>query len=303
VNNRLVYAECEPAQVRFRARDGYELGGVLYAASAAEPPARVALLHAGAGIRAQSYGPFAAFLAQLGIPTLAYDYRGIGLSRPGALRGFRASIEDWAQYDCAAAIAWLGERFPRTPILGIAHSIGTLLMGGAANANEQASVIMIGAHTAYWGDYRARYRAPMTVLWHGFMPLVTRSLGYFPARGLGLGQDLPAQIALQWAGRRSPDLRSAPSGAARERRQRLLDGCAALERAALVVSISDDAFATARGTRRLLSYYPRLSSVQHVTFTPADAGTRRLGHFGFFRRAAGAVLWSQLMARVNDWRP
>src|SRR5919202_1326220 len=60
---------------------------MLYAAAASEPAARVALLHAGAGIRAQSYEPFARFLAQAGIPTLAYDYRGIGLSRPAALRG------------------------------------------------------------------------------------------------------------------------------------------------------------------------------------------------------------------------
>jgi predicted alpha/beta hydrolase len=287
-------------QVRFRARDGYELGGTLYAAPAAERPARVAVLHAGAGIRAQSYGAFAAFLAQLGIATLTYDYRGIGLSRPALLRGFRASIEDWAQYDCAAAIAWLAERFPAAPIVGIAHSIGTLLMGGAANANEQASVVLICAHTAYWGDYRARYRLPMSALWHGVMPLATGLLGYFPARSVGLGQDLPAEVALQWASRRSPDLRSAASGPARERRQRLLDGCAALERAALVVSISDDAFATATGTRRLLSYYPRLSPVRHVSFTPADAGTRRLGHFGFFRRAAGAALWPRLVALLND---
>jgi predicted alpha/beta hydrolase len=286
-------------QVRIRARDGYELGGMLYAAPASEPAARVALLHAGAGIRAQSYEGFARFLAQAGIPTLAYDYRGIGLSRPARLRGFRASIEDWAEYDCAAAIAWLAQRFPRAPILGIAHSIGTLLMGGAANANEQAAVVLISAHTAYWGDYRARYRLPMTALWHGVMPLATRVMGYFPARSLGLGQDLPAEIALQWASRRSPDLRSAASAAARERRQRLLDRCAALERAALVVSISDDAFATAAGTRRLLSYYPRLSPVRHVAFTPTDAGTRRLGHFGFFRRAAGALLWPRLMALLN----
>ena len=272
---------------------------MLYAAPAAERPGRVAVLHAGAGIRAQSYGGFAAFLAQAGIPTLAYDYRGIGLSRPAALRGFRASIEDWAEYDCAAALAWLAERFRGARILGIAHSIGTLLMGGAANANEQASVVLIGAHTAYWGDYRARYRLPMTALWHGVMPLATRVIGYFPARSLGLGQDLPAQIALQWASRRSPDLGSAAGAAARERRQRLLDRCAALERAALVVSISDDAFATAAGTRRLLSYYPRLSPLRHVAFTPTDAGTRRLGHFGFFRRAAGARLWPRLLALLN----
>ena len=299
MNNRLVYAECEATQVRFRALDGYELGGMLYAAPASEHPARVALLHAGAGIRAQSYGAFAAFLAEAGIPALAYDYRGIGLSRPATLRGFAASIEDWAEYDCAGAIAWLRRRFPGAAMLGIAHSIGTLLVGGALNAPEQASLVLIGAHTAYWGDYRGRYRLPMTALWHGVMPLATHLMGYFPARRLGLGQDLPAEIALQWAGRRSPDLASTASGPALERRQRLLERCAALDRAALVVSISDDAFATAAGTRRLLSYYPRLSPLREAVFTPADAGKRRLGHFGFFRRGTGAVLWPRLMQRLN----
>jgi predicted alpha/beta hydrolase len=299
VNHRLVYAECEAAQVRFRALDGYELGALLYAAAPSEHPARVAVLHAGAGIRARSYGAFAAFLAQAGIPTLVYDYRGIGLSRPATLRGFRASIEDWAEYDCAAAIAWLGQRFPGAAMLGIAHSIGTLLVGGALNAAKQASLVLIGAHTAYWGDYRGRYRVPMAALWHGAMPLVTRLMGYFPARRLALGQDLPAEIALQWASRRSPDLRAAPSGPAREGRRRLLDRCAELERPALVVSISDDAFATAAGTRRLLSYYPRLSPLREALFTPADAGKRRLGHFGFFRRSAGTLLWPRLMQMLN----
>ena len=83
-------------------------------------------------------GASRAFSRESGIPTLTYDYRGIGLSRPRALRGFRAAIEDWAEYDCAGAIAWLRERYPRRAILGIAHSIGALLVGGAHNAAEQA---------------------------------------------------------------------------------------------------------------------------------------------------------------------
>src|SRR5947199_374411 len=83
-------------------------------------------------------------------------------SLPRALRGFRATVEDWGEYDCAGAIAWLQGRFPGAEIVGIAHSIGALLVGGAANAMQQAQLVLIGGHTAYYGDYDERYRLPMT---------------------------------------------------------------------------------------------------------------------------------------------
>jgi predicted alpha/beta hydrolase len=287
----------EELPVRIRALDGRELGAILYAARGCAAPQRAAVLHGGAGIPAQRYGNFARFLARSGMPVLTYDYRGIGLSRPGALPGFRSVIEDWAEYDCSAAIGWLRERFARAELVGIAHSVGALLFGGAHNAAEQARLILVGAHTGYYGDYRPLYRLPMAVLWHGLMPVLTRLVGYFPARRLGLGEDIPAGIALQWASRRSSELRPAGASATDERVRRLLDRCAALERTALVLRFSDDAFATAAGTRRLLAYYPRLSP-QHLLFTPADAGARKIGHFGFFGRGVGLSLWPRLLARL-----
>ena len=286
--------------MRVRAGDGYELAGTLYGpGGAAAAPARVALLHCGAGIPAARYRRFARYLARQGIPALTYDYRGIGASRPASLRGFRAAIEDWAEYDCAGAIAWLRQRYGAAGIVGIAHSIGALLVGGAHNAAQQERLVLIGAHTGYYGDYRERYRLPMTVLWHALMPAITRLVGYFPARRLGLGEDLPAKFALQWAGRRSPELRPAGTDPGSLRIQMLLERCAALQRPALLVSISDDAFATPAGIRRLMAYYPRLSPLQHLQFTPAEAGVRRIGHFGFFTRRAGCALWPRLLAELE----
>lgn len=292
-------ASSEVTQVRLRALDGYELSAALYMPHAGQAAPRVAVLHCGGGIPAARYRRFARFLAEAGIPVLTYDYRGIGHSRPDGLRGFSAAIEDWAEYDCSGAIAWLRERYPKAEMLGVAHSIGGLIMGGAPNSAQQARLVLIGGHTGYCGDYGPRYRIPMTALWHGVMPVLTRMLGYFPARRLGLGEDLPAGFALQWAGRRSPELRPTGTGPGCERQQLLLDRCAALQRPALLVSISDDAFATAAGTKRLLSYYPRLFPLQHVVFTPADAGMTRLGHFGFFGRTAGAAIWPRLLAQLE----
>jgi predicted alpha/beta hydrolase len=284
--------------VRLRALDGYELGGVFYDALRPRAPRRVVVLHGGAGIPAARYRRFAYFLAEWGIPVLTYDYRGIGMSRPPILRGFRATLDDWAEYDSAGAVAWLRERFPYDEIVGISHSIGALLLGGAPNAAEQAQLIMIGPHTGYYGDYRPLYRLPMAVAWHVVMPALTRLVGYFPAHRLRLGEDLPAGMALQWAERRFSELRPASTGPEQERTGRLLDRCAMLESRVLAISISDDAFATIAGAKRLLSYFPRLQSPQHVVITPAEGGVKQLGHFGFFRREAGATLWPRLLAQL-----
>ncbi len=298
VEHRGLSDSSDDRRLRLRALDGCELGGVFYAALRPRGPRRVAVLHAGAGIPALRYRRFARFLAEWGIPVLSYDYRGVGMSRPPLLRGFRATIADWA-CDSAGAIAWLRERFPHDEIIGISHSIGVLPLGGACNAAEQARVVLVGAHTGYCGDYRPLYRLPMTAAWHTVMPAVTRIFGYFPARRLGLGDDIPGGVALQWAERRAPELR--PSGTAAEdaRTRALLDRCAALQCPAVVISISDDAFATVAGTGRLLSYFPRLMSPRHVVFTPAEAGVSRIGHFGFFRRAVGATLWPRLLAELE----
>ena len=107
-----------------RALDGYELGAYFYPAPPAVEPQRAAVVHCGAAIPAARYRWFAGFLAASAFPTLVYDYRGIGLSRPKALRGFRAAIEDWASTTAARALARMRERFPEADLLGIAHSIG-----------------------------------------------------------------------------------------------------------------------------------------------------------------------------------
>lgn len=285
--------------MRLRTVDGCRLAAFLYTAPTPQAPRQVAVLHTGAGIEQQRYRYFAHFLADAGVPTLTYDYRGIGASRPERLRGFQATMEDWAEHDSGAAIAWLRERFPASELVGIAHSIGALLQGGAPNAAEQALVVMVGAHTGYYGDYRMPYRLPMAAIWHALMPTFAGVVGYFPGRFLNLGADIPLAVALQWARRRSADLRSHPGETGHERRSRLLDHCAGLGYPVRMILASDDAFATPASARRLLSYYPRVRMLESVVVTPQDAGVERLGHFGFFRRRPGAVLWPRLLAKLD----
>ncbi len=194
-----------PYDFVLRAADSYPLAARLWASTETGSAADTALINAGAGIGMRYQDRFAHFLATNSIPTLVYDYRGIGHSRPSVLRGFAASVEDWGSKDCAAALEWLSGRFPKARRVVIGHSVGGFVTGFVTNGRKIDRMLLVGAHTGYWRDYATPSRLPMYLLWHGLMPALTRVVGYFPGRTLHLLNDLPAGIAMEWGNRRRPE--------------------------------------------------------------------------------------------------
>jgi predicted alpha/beta hydrolase len=271
--------------VRFPALDGYELGGTLFEPAGDEAPKHAVVFNCGGGVPAARYRRFASYLASRGIAVFTYDYRGIGASRPATLKRFAATIEDWSESDSGGAIAWMVSKYPTSELVGVAHSVGGMLLAAAPNAGQISRFVLVGVHTGYFGDYRAGFRLPMAIVWHAFMPTITRVVGYFPSSWFRLGHDIPSGVAMQWAQRRSPDLTGAG-----ERADAGLRRCANLRGKALVMSASDDAFATRAGTQRLLSYVPGLAAEIH-SLRPNEVGMKRIGHFGFFRRGAEVRIW------------
>lgn len=286
--------------VRFSALDGYMLGATLYSIPEIGAKSTVVLFSCGGGVPAVRYARFARHLAATGVTVLVYDYRGIGASSPPHLRGFNALVEDWSELDCGGAIAYLRLHYPGSQLVGMAHSIGALMTCGPPNAAEISRFVFLCAHTAFYGDYLPRYRFPMAVLWHGVMPLVTRVFGYFPARMLGLGEDIPAGVALQWSARTNPNLRTERRGLAANRTRAMIDRYRQLRGDVLVVGFADDAFATPAGTQRLLEAFPGLHA-KSVSIEPSQAGMATIGHFGLFRRSAEATLWPLVFRAFQDW--
>jgi predicted alpha/beta hydrolase len=283
---------------RFPALDGYNLGGTLFAPKRFREFSTVGLLSCGGGILAARYARFAAFLAARGIPVLTYDYRGIGDSRPRGLRGFPAVAEDWSEFDCGGAIAYLRSRYARAELIAITHSIGALITLGAPNVAEISRFILISPHTGYYRDYLFKYRLPMALLWHGAMPALTHLFGYFPAKFLRLGEDIPAGIALQWAARRRPELRPEATTSDASRARSMIARYQEVAGPALVIGFRDDAFATATGMRRLLAAFPRLRA-EVCVLAPSDVDMKAIGHFGFFRREAAETLWPRVVPFIE----
>jgi predicted alpha/beta hydrolase len=283
-----------PEPLDLAAADGVRLAATLWRPDGPGEPSRVVAINAGAGIPARYYERFAAWLADRGLPTLTYDYRGIGASRPSSLRGYDASVEDWGSKDCAAVLDSLSGRYPGARLGVVGHSIGGFVTGLMHGGERVDRLALVGTHTGYWRDYAPGARLPMYVTWHLLMPAVARLFGYFPARRFGLPEDLPLGIARDWARRRRPDpwwyLRSADGGPDTARIADVIGRFDAFRADALVVSIADDPFATREATARIAGLFRRCRLFERRV-DPAALGLPPVGHFGFFRSRMRETLW------------
>ncbi|CAG0961346.1 hypothetical protein BURK1_00736 [Burkholderiales bacterium] len=283
-----------PEKLVIPATDGYPLAATLWHPDTGASPARYVAVNAGAGIPARYYDRFADWLADRGLPTLTYDYRGIGASAPPSLKGFLVSVEDWGSKDCAAVLDSMARRFPGASAAVVGHSIGGFVTGLMPGGERVGRLALVGTHTGYWRDYARRVRLPMYVAWHLAMPALTRAMGYFPARRFGFPEDLPAGIARDWSERRRPEpwwnLRLADGTPDLERVADVIARFDAFRAAALVVSVADDPFATREATARIAALF-RNCAIREHRIDPRAAKLPKVGHFGFFRSRMRETLW------------
>ena len=284
----------------FLSPDNYPLSGRLWHSATVRPKVAV-LINAGAGISYQYYDHFAQYLSSNGAAVLTYDYRGIGKSRPRSLRGFSASVEDWGNKDCAAAIELLAKRLVGIPIVVIGHSVGGFVTGFVRNGELINRLILIGGHTGFWRDYSRAKRLRMYALWHVMMPALTRVVGFFPGRLLGMSEDIPAGAAMEWANRRQPDfwwnVRTTSGKLDTVRIEDALARFRAIRAPIIAIRFSDDPFATVEATERILGLFSNCPAT-NVVLGPEDSNFESIGHFGFFRKRFRETLWPVVLPHI-----
>jgi predicted alpha/beta hydrolase len=214
----------------------------------------------------------------------------------------RAGVDTWGAADLDAAFMNARETFPEAPLDAIAHSVGALLLGAAQDARQLSRIVFLGPHTGYWRDYARRWRLPLYLTWHILMPVATKIFGYFPGKTLGMGEDLPPQVAFDWANRRQPEL--VRHGDDSRGIAAILGMYREVRAPTLAFSASDDAFAPPKAARRLFALYPN-APVTYRLITPESINRRRLGHLGYLRQSTGQEIWNMtaswfLLAREPD---
>lgn len=279
----------EPVTVEIGTSDDFTL-----VASRFEPERsiRLALLvNSAMGVKRRFYDDFAAWMSARGVAVLTYDYSGIGDSSPEALRGFETDVQTWGGRDQTAVFRWLRDRYPEASVFVLGHSIGGQITGLSGDVTEGADgIVLVAAQSGYWGHWRGVMKPAMWLLWHVFIPALTPLLGRFPARLFGLGEDLPAGVALQWARwGRHPEYLRGPHDDTRSRHHHF-------RVPVRLYAPIGDVFAPASSAEAILDWFEE-ARTECVWIDPTETPEGRFGHFDWFRQETGVPYWRDAL----DW--
>ena len=278
--------------LKVMAKDGVVLSATHF--SPAQPNGKVVLINSATGVKQHYYQDFATYLSNHGFNVYTYDYRGIGGSRPESLRGFRALMQDWGLLDYQSMLQHVLRSHPQSRIVVAGHSVGGQLIGFSSLTSRVDAFVMIGSQTPFWKNYKGFWmRIKLFIFWFLTIPFFTKLAGYFPASKLGLFEDLPADVARQWA-------RWAKSeNYIFEEMPEMEKKFIALDRPALMISFSDDDLAPKSAVTDLIRRYQKVKW-DHWHFKPDDLMQKAIGHFGFFKKRMEDTLWKETLIWMNN---
>lgn len=248
------------------------------------------LLHPATGVTERMYAVFATHLAEQGFLALTYNYRGLQAGTPA--KAVKAGFSTWADLDVEAVTHWAAGEFPDLPLLAVGHSFGGHAIGLCDSSRLLSGAVMIASQAGCLRFIRpTAERLRVTALLKVIGPLCARLMGYVPGRKLGIGEDLPAQVMLEWCRWTSlpnyffddPTMNAVE----RFRRPRM---------PVLAIGFNDDHWAPPEAID-LMSGHLANCALERRQYGPADSQGQSIGHLGFFRDRHAATLWPQ----VSDW--
>lgn len=274
------------SEVTILAADGQALQATVLAPATA---GTWLVINSAMGVRRRFYRHFALHLQHAGIGVVTYDYRGIGDSLLHSERRRQVRLEDWGRLDFHAVLAWVQQTLRPARLVVLGHSVGGQILGLTPLVREVHALVGFASPSGYWRHWSGLQRVAVFGLWYGVVPLLTSLYGYFPASRLGLGHDLPAGIARQWAlwGKDRDYLRSATLGPDPQ-------FYAAVSCPLRTYLVPQDVLAAEAAVLAWQAWFVNADRELVRLHAPDPAG-RPLGHFGFFDPARGAAHWPDLV--------
>lgn len=273
--------------VTLTAADGYPITAIRYAAPG---PARAHVIVAGAvGVPQRFYRRFAEFAASAGYATMTFDYRGVGLSAPTTLEGFRMDYFDWGRLDLAAAVDAMSS--PEVPLYIVGHAFGGHAFGMLPNHERVAAYYTFGTGSGWYGWMPPVERTKVLALSHLAGPLLTRWRGYLPSSLLGLGEDLPLDFYERWKDwSRLPNYFFGDPSA-----HHVTQGFDRIRAPMMAANSIDDRWAPPSSRDAFMPGYR--NAVRHtLDLDPLLVGLGSIGHMGYFKPSA-RLLWASAL----DW--
>jgi len=183
--------------ITVKSQDGHPLAGTVF--SPTHEPKAVILVGSATAVKRQYYFKLSDYLAQQGFLVICFDYRCIGDSLNGHVREASAHVREWGEKDLNTMINWAKDSYPNLKLHFIGHSIGGQLLALAKDNHKLDSILHCSVQSGYWKLWPLAQRFKLVTLWYVLVPSLTRLLGYFPSKKLGVGENMPIGIIREWA--------------------------------------------------------------------------------------------------------
>ncbi len=278
------------------AKDGYRLGITLTRSRSNGPPVGVLVVAGAMAVPASRYQKLATFFAKAGYHVFTFDYRGIGRSLTGSIRGHRATLHEWGELDLASVLAHAEAEFPALPAFFLGHSVGGQLFGLVPPGRVRAAALF-ASQSGYFGHWSGAGGVVMQTLWQ-VVPALASACGYLPMKALGQGVDVPRDVAREWA-KWGRDPRYILQWVESREQEKPEVAFASYDGSLRVYSFSDDIYAPKRAVAALASAYERAEKA-HIHLEPPDVGKSKIGHFAILRDAYEATLWTSALGFFTD---
>lgn len=275
--------------MRITCQDGYSLSARYYANSSGQSQQNPILICPATGISKNFYHHFAVWLSDQGFDVMSFDFRGIAESLHGELKDCDASIQDWGQLDIPAAIDSLLAKTQQQKITLLGHSAGGQLLGIVPNFNKVQRLIAVSGSTGHTGGLKGRTKLLAPLMFKLIFPISSRIKGYGATKFIGMGENLPKNVAKQWA-----EFCSRPGYVSNAIGKSIFeDYHQQIQCPITVYWSSDDEIATQANVQQLLSLYPHAETQMHE-LVPQQHGFKSIGHMAMFKRSH-QVLWPILV--------
>lgn len=260
-------------------KDGYTLGAKFYPSKEQSNHLPVLICPA-TGITMGFYHSFCEWLSQKNYNVLIFDFRGIGSSLHSSLRDSNASIQDWGQLDIPAAIESLLTRTEQQQVILLGHSAGGQLLGITPNYRKVAKLIAIAGSTGHVKGLKGRTKTMAPVMFNVIFPVSIALKGYGATQMLGMGENLPKDVARQWA-----QFCSKPGYVINAIGKTIFDDFHQEIRCPVTaIFASDDEIATNSNVKDLLRLYPNAHSTM-IELNPMQFDKKAIGHMLMFKKS------------------
>ena len=251
------------------------------------------LISPATGITMNFYNTFATWLAEQGYPVMSFDFRGIGQSLHGKLKDSKASIQDWGQLDLPAMIDALCEKTRTDHILMIGHSAGGQLLGITPNHSKIEKLVAIAGSTGNVKNLKGRTKLLAPLMFKVIFPIARFTIGYGPTQKIGMGENLPKDVAKQWA-----EFCSQPGYVINAIGKTIFDDFhAQVQTPITALWASDDEIATEANVKDLLRLYPA-SNTQMIEIMPSAFNHNAIGHMSMFKRSHQNI-WLTILENIQ----